>query len=164
MSLNKAAVNHELPPAITAPTDRLHRLLARLPRPLRFLGVGGFGLLTDLCVFTAVAAYGVHPLLARIFSLAAATLVTWRLNRALTFDRSYRHQGDEVSRYAAVTITAQGTSYVVFALLILTVLPALPQAALLIGAACGAVIGYCGHRFFAFAPKFPRAQEKAPPQ
>ena len=159
MSPNKAAVSHELPPAITAPTDRLHRLLARLPRPLRFLGVGGFGLLTDLCVFTAITAYGLHPLMARIFSLAAATLVTWRLNRALTFDRSHRHQGDEATRYAVVTVTAQGTSYTIFALLILTVMAAHPQGALLLGAACGAGIGYFGHRFFAFAPKNSRLEQ-----
>ncbi len=58
-------------------------------------------------------------------------MVTWRLNRALTFDRSGRHQGDEVLRYAAVTAAAQGTSYAVFTVLVLTVLAWLPQAALL---------------------------------
>jgi putative flippase GtrA len=164
MILSKVTVSRDFPPANAASTDKLQLLAARFPRPLRFLGVGGFGLLTDLCVFTAITAYGVHPLLARIFSLAAATLVTWRLNRALTFDGSHRHQGDEATRYAAVTVTAQGTSYTIFALLILTVMAAHPQAALLLGAACGAVIGYCGHRFFAFAPKFPPVQEKAPPR
>ncbi len=79
----------------------------------------------------------------RLFSLAAATLVTWRLNRALTFDRSGRHQGEEALRYAAVTAAAQGTSYTVFA--------ALPQAALIAGALAGALISYNGHRLFAFA-------------
>ena len=58
----------------------------------------------------------------RLFSLAAATVVTWRLNRALTFDRSGRRQRDEAMRYAAVTAAAQGTSYAVFAALVLTVL------------------------------------------
>src|SRR5436190_2036 len=163
MILSKSAASRDFTSSDEIRTDKVQVLAMRLPRPLRFLGVGGFGLLTDLCVFTAITAYGVHPLLARIFSLAAATLITWRLNRALTFDRSHRHQGDEATRYAAVTITAQGTSYTVFALLILTVMAAHPQAALVLGAACGAVIGYFGHRFFAFAPKFPRAQEKAPP-
>lgn len=161
MILSKAAVSRDPPPG-KVPTDKLLALAERLPRPLRFLGVGGFGLTTDLCVFSAVAAHDVHPLVARLISLAAATLVTWRLNRALTFDRSHRHQGEEAARYAAVTITAQGTSYVVFAVLIFTVLTALPQAALVIGAGFGAVIAYFGHRLFAFAPKFPRAHQKAP--
>ena len=129
----------------------LHHLTARLPRPLRFLGVGGFGLLTDLSIFSVFVAQGFDPLLVRLVSLAAATVVTWRLNRAFTFDRTGRHQAHEAVRYAAVTATAQGTSYAVFAALVLTVLGALPQAALLVGAAVGAVVSYNGHRLFAFA-------------
>jgi putative flippase GtrA len=154
-------VSDDVPPGSTGSPDKLLLIFERLPRPVRFLGVGGFGLVTDLSVFTVLAVNGMHPLLARLFSLAAATLVTWRLNRALTFDRSHRHQGDEAARYAGVTVTAQGTSYAIFALLILTALASLPQVALLIGAAAGAVIGYFGHRCFAFAPKFPPAQQKA---
>jgi putative flippase GtrA len=127
--------------------DPLRALAEWLPRPLRFLGVGAIGLTVDLCVFT---------LLMRLFSLAAATLVTWRLNRALTFDRSGRHQGEEALRYAAVTAAAQGTSYAVFAALVLTVLGSLPQAAIVIGAATGALVAYNGHRLFAFAPRVRR--------
>jgi putative flippase GtrA len=134
-------------------SDALRRLAERLPRPLRFLVVGGLGLLTDLSVFTALEPLGHHSLLIRLVSLAAATLVTWRLNRALTFDRSGRRQGEEAMRYAVVTSVAQGTSYAIFAALILTVLGAMPQAALVIGAACGAIISYFGHGLFAFAPR-----------
>jgi putative flippase GtrA len=153
MTLSKAAES-DFPPSGTNPPDKLLALAGRLPRPLRFLGVGALGLLTDLAVFTAVAGHGLHPLEARVISLAAATLVTWRLNRAVTFDRSYRHQGEEAARYAAVTLAAQGTSYAIFAALVLTIFSAIPQAALLTGAAFGAVIGYLGHRLFAFKPKF----------
>jgi len=133
--------------------DKVRALAERLPRPLRFLAVGGIGLTTDLCVFTVIATYGHHPLAVRLVSLALATLVTWRLNRALTFDRSGRLQTDEAMRYAAVTAVAQGTSYAVFAALVLTVLAAVPQAALIAGAAVGAIVSYNGHRLFAFAPR-----------
>ena len=112
---------------------------------------GGIGLTTDICVFTILIGYQPRVLLMRLFSLAAATLVTWRLNRALTFDQSGRRQHDEAMRYAAVTAASQGTSYAVFATLVLTVLGAMPQAALLAGAAVGAIVGYNGHRLFAFA-------------
>jgi putative flippase GtrA len=132
--------------------DPLRPLLEHLPRPLRFLTVGGFGLITDICIFTILIGYEPHPLLMRLVSLAAATLVTWRLNRALTFDRSGRRQSDEAMRYAAVTAMAQITSYTIFAALVLTVLGWFPQAALMIGAAGGAIIAYNGHRLFAFAP------------
>ena len=137
--------------------DRVRALAERLPRPVRFIGVGGIGLVTDLCVFTVVAAYGHHPLAARLVSLGVATIVTWRLNRALTFARSDRAQHDEAMRYAIVTAVAQGTSYAVFAALVLTVLGWLPQAAVICGAAVGAIVSYNGHRLFAFAPRKPVA-------
>ena len=136
--------------------DPLRALAEYLPRPFRFLGVGALGLTTDICIFTILMGYAPQPLLMRLFSLAAATLVTWRLNRALTFDDSGRHQGEEAIRYAAVTATAQGTSYAIFAALVLTVLGGFPQGALVIGAAVGAIVAYNGHRFFAFAPRVPR--------
>jgi putative flippase GtrA len=134
-------------------SDALRRIAERLPRPLRFLTVGALGLLTDLSIFTALEPLGHHSLLIRLVSLAVATLVTWRLNRALTFDNSGRRQGEEAMRYTVVTFVAQGTSYAIFALLILSVLRVVPQAALVIGAACGAIISYYGHRLFAFAPR-----------
>jgi len=133
--------------------DPMRALAERLPRPLRFIGVGGVGLVTDLCVFTAIVAYVPSPLVVRLVSLAVATVVTWRLNRALTFARSHRAQHEEAMRYAIVTAVAQGTSYAIFAALVLTVLAWLPQAALLCGAVVGAFVSYNGHRLFAFAPK-----------
>jgi putative flippase GtrA len=151
MSAGKLELGAEAP----ARPDPLRTLAEHLPRPLRFLGVGGIGLTTDICVFTILIGYAPRPLLMRLFSLALATLVTWRLNRALTFDDSGRRQGDEAMRYAAVTAASQGTSYAVFAALVLTVFGALPQAALVAGAVVGAIVGYNGHRLFAFA-KVPR--------
>jgi putative flippase GtrA len=138
--------------SVAARPDKLRLLADRLPRPLRFLTVGGLGLLTDVTVFTLVLMHWPHPLLARVLSLGAATVVTWRLNRALTFDRSGHRQSQEALRYGAVTAAAQGTSYAVFAVLTYTVFAWLPQAALLAGAAVGTLISYNGHRLFAFAP------------
>jgi len=129
------------------------RLGRRLPRPIRFLGIGAIGLATDLAVFTLITAFTSHALLARLGSLAVATMVTWRLNRALTFDPSGRRQHDEAVRYAVVTMIAQGTSYAIFAALVLTVLQSLPQVAILAGAAIGAVLSYNGHRLLSFAPR-----------
>jgi putative flippase GtrA len=140
--------------ACRAAHDPLRALAERLlPRPLRFLGVGSLGLITDFCVFTILIGTAPRPLLMRLVSIAAATIVTWRLNRALTFDRSGRHPGEEAARYAIVTMTAQGASYAVFAALVLTVLDAMPQVALLIGSVGGALVAYNGHLLFAFAPR-----------
>jgi putative flippase GtrA len=144
-----------------AGTDPVRALVERLPRPLRFIAVGCIGLATDLCVFTLIAAFFPYPLAVRLASLAVATLVTWRLNRAITFARSHRAQHEEAVRYAIVTAVAQGTSYAVFATLVLTVLAWLPQAALMCGAAIGAFVSYNGHRLFAFAPRQPITCENA---
>jgi putative flippase GtrA len=131
----------------------LRTVTARLPRPLRFLLVGGIGLAFDIALFTGLVVCGVNTLIAGFLALVAATVLTWRLNRAFTFDRSGRSQGAEAMRYACVTAVAQGTSYAVFAGLALTVLASLPQAAIIAGAAVGALISYNGHRLFAFAPR-----------
>jgi putative flippase GtrA len=139
----------------------LRHYVGKLPQPIRFLGVGGLGLITDLSVFTLMFGGGTHPLGARLVSLAIATLVTWRLNRALTFDPSGRHQGEEALRYGLVTATAQGTNYAVFASLVVTVFASLPQAALLAGAVAAAGLSYTGHRLFSFAARtFPHGAVK----
>lgn len=147
-----------------APTDHdpVRRLVELLPRPLRFLGVGGLGLITDLAIFTLVIAHGLQPLVARLVSLGVATLLTWRLNRALTFDRSGRRQTDEAMRYAAVAAVAQAVSYALFAVLIMTALAAAPQLAVLIGSAASAFVSYCGQMLFAFRPSRPRPAVAAP--
>ena len=133
-------------------TDKIRQVVKRLPRPLRFLAVGGLGITTDIGFFTLFATHGAHPLVARALSLGLATLVTWRLNRHLTFERSGRHQGAEAMRYLAVTLAAQATSYAVFALLVISIIPALPQLAIVVGAALAAVVSYNGQRLIAFAP------------
>lgn len=135
--------------------DWLRRRLVFIPRPLRFLAVGSFGLVTDLGVFTAIPFHAQNPLIVRLISLACATLITWRLNRALTFNASGRRQRDEAIRYASVTAISQGTSFAIFTVLVLSVFAWLPQAALVCGAAAGAVIAYTGHSLIAFAPVKP---------
>ena len=129
------------------------RLVARLPRPVRFIVVGCTGLAVDLVLFSAIIAFAYHPLVVRLITLTISTIVTWRLNRAFTFIRTNRPQHDEAMRYAIVTALAQATSYAVFAALVLTVLAWLPQAALMSGAVIGAFVSYNGHRLFAFAPR-----------
>jgi putative flippase GtrA len=143
----------ETPLQAAADYDPIRRLVAFLPRPLRFLAVGGLGLIVDLAIFTVVIAHEPHPLLARLVSLAVATLVTWRLNRALTFDRSGHPPHHEALRYAVVAALAQAVSYGVFAILVITVSAAIPQLAVLAGAAVGAIVSYGGQAQFAFRPR-----------
>ncbi|MGB7252504.1 MAG: GtrA family protein [Xanthobacteraceae bacterium] len=154
-NVDRSAAGVAAPEQAAAIDDPVRRFFAVLPRPLRILGVGGLGLITDLAIFTLVIAHGLNPLGARLISLALATLVTWRLNRALTFDRSGRRTADEVMRYAAVVTAAQAVSYGVFAVLVVTLLAAAPQFAVIAGAAAGALRSYAGQALFAFRPRRP---------
>jgi putative flippase GtrA len=154
-NVDRCAAGLALPVPAAAVNDPVHRFFAVLPRPLRFLGVGGLGLITDLALFTLVIAHGLNPLGARLISLPLATLVTWRLNRALSFDRSGRRTADEAMRYAAVAAAAQAVSYGVFAVLVVTFLAAPPQLAVIAGAAAGALVSYSGQALFAFRPRHP---------
>ena len=143
------------PAPAVALDDPVRRFFEVLPRPLRFLGVGGLGLLTDLAVFTArPRPRAATRSLARLVSLAIATVVTWRLNRALTFDRSGRRPADEAMRYAAVAAAAQAVSYaVVRGARRHGVRRAVPQLAVIVGAAAGALVSYSGQAPFAFRPR-----------
>jgi putative flippase GtrA len=152
---NFGAAESVVPAPAAAIEDPVRRLLETLPRPIRFLGVGGLGLITDLAVFTAIIGHGVPPLAARLVSLAVATLITWRLNRALTFDHSGRRPADEAVRYATVAAAAQAVSYALFAALVFTVFRAIPQLAVLCGAVAGAAVSYSGQALFAFRPHPP---------
>lgn len=149
------AAKSTTPARAAAFDDPVRRLLEGLPRPVRFLGVGGLGLVTDLAVFTIVIAHGLPPLTGRLVSLAVATLITWRLNRALTFDHSGRRPADEALRYSTVAAAAQAVSYAVFAALVVTLFRSVPQLAVLCGAAAGAAVSYSGQALFAFRPNQP---------
>ncbi len=52
-------------------------------------------------------------------------------------------------------------SYVVFAALVVTALDALPQLAVIAGAACGALVSYSGQGLFAFRPRTPSPRRAA---
>jgi putative flippase GtrA len=118
---------------------------------LRFLAVGGVGLAVDAALFALLDAGHMAPERSRAASLAVATVVTWWLNRRHTFGASHRRPWIEAMRYGAVTLVAQGFSYAVFLGLVYEV-PALPRLlSLLVGAGLAAIVGFTGHKLFAFS-------------
>ncbi len=118
----------------------------------RFLGVGVVGLAVDASLFSVLDHLHVAPEWSRAASLVTATVVTWLLNRRHTFAASGRHPALEALRYGGVTLVAQGFSYGVFLALVYGV-PAAPRPlSLLFGAGLASVIGFAGHKLFAFRP------------
>lgn len=136
------------------PPPLLGRLYARIPKGLvPFLAVGVVGLATDLSILTLLERFGVHQAVARAVSLAAATLVTWNLNRRLTFTSSGRDPRAELARYALVALLAQGVNYCVF-LEILHLEPrTLHALAAILGAIVATAFSYTGQRFVTFAQR-----------
>lgn len=99
----------------------------RLPR---FLAVGCVGMAFDGLIFSVLSAGGASDALARLASLAAATGVTWQLNRRFTFVASGRRRHSEAMHYGLVALGVQGFNYGFF-LALRSLVPALPALAAL---------------------------------
>jgi putative flippase GtrA len=126
------------------------QLAAEMKRGCRFLAVGVGGLAVDSAVFMALHTQSAPRPAARAISLAAATLVTWLLNRAFTFQASERSRRSELGRYGLVALGAQGFNYALF-LSLGAMLPQVhPLPLILVSAAAAAVFSYAGQRFFTF--------------
>ncbi len=129
------------------------RLMARAPHgSVKFLSVGVTGLAVHSLLFTALfRGVGLGDTLSWLIALGVATLVTWTLNRRLTFAPSGRGHLAEALRYVLVTAVSQGISYGVFLGLGVEA-PHLPRTlALIVGAGVATVFSYTGQRFFTFA-------------
>ncbi|MFH1795402.1 MAG: GtrA family protein [Pseudomonadota bacterium] len=86
-----------------------------MSRFLRFLAIGTVGFVADagmlgaLLVWTPLGVYS-----ARIVSIAFALLVTWLLNRLITFGPSSRHVAVEGARYGGVGIATSVINYLAY--------------------------------------------------
>ena len=128
------------------------QLAAEAARAARYLTVGGAGLALDAAVFTLVSHFGQGRAVARAVSLAAATCLTWAINRRVTFARTGRKRREELMRYAAVALCAQATNYTLF-LVVGALAPSLhPLVLIPCCAAVSASISYTGQRLFTFRP------------
>lgn len=128
-----------------------HRLAGEARRAARYLAVGLGGLAVDSAVFLALSHEGAGKPMARAASLICATLVTWSLNRAVTFEASGRARGQELARYGLVALGAQGFNYGLF-LTLCGLAPGIPPLAFIVVCApCAAALSYAGQRLFTFA-------------
>ncbi len=124
-----------------------------LPKGLfRFLGVGMAGLATQTAVFTVLFRLGLDKSAAWLIGLAAATVLTWALNRRFTFAATGRSRRGEMARYILVTAVAQSVSFATFhaALAFAKVIP--PEIDVIAGAVVATLFSYTGQRFFTFSP------------
>jgi putative flippase GtrA len=116
----------------------------------RFLIVGVAGFLADAAVLAAMLSAGLDPFVARIISIAAAMLLTWRLNRAFTFGPSKGSEVAEGARYGLVVATASTLNWLVYSAALLLVPAMPPHLALVIGSVAALGFSYTGFARFAF--------------
>ena len=135
-------------------------------RFLRFALVGGTGFAVDtglLALFHHGG--GLDPFSARLFSMSAAAVATWRLNRCFTFAPSTSSQAAEGLRYAAVAASAAGLNYFLYTLALLA-WPALPPVlAAAVATWVAMAFSYAGYSRYAFqgarpATLAPRSQSR----
>jgi putative flippase GtrA len=116
-----------------------------------FLAAGLAALATDALVLTLLTrGAGLSPFLARLFAIAVAMVVSWRINRRVTFAVAAPPSLAEFARFAGVSWAAQAVNYAVFALLLLARPATEPVAALIAASIVAMVVSYVGFRFGVF--------------
>lgn len=116
----------------------------------RFGLVGGIGFVVDAGLTTTLIHAGLDPFSARVIAIAFAMLVTWRLNRAITFGASDTSQKSEGVRYFAVALAAAAVNYAAYAGLMLTLPALIPAIAVALATGVSMVVSYLGFSRFAF--------------
>lgn len=129
---------------------------------------GGF-VLAGLCALatdTAALALltrviGLSPFIARPFGIALAMVVSWLINRSVTFATEEPASLTEFAKFAGVSVTSQLVNYAVFALLLVAYPLLMPELALLSACFVSMFVSYTGFRFGVFrsGPPAVRAKE-----
>jgi putative flippase GtrA len=101
-----------------------------------------------LTVLTRVA--GLSPFVARPFGIGLAMVVSWLINRTITFNARTPPNLVEFSKFAGVSITSQMVNYGVFAALLLAFPVLMPEIALLLACSVSMFVSYAGFRFGVF--------------
>jgi putative flippase GtrA len=121
-------------------------------RFLCFAFVGGTGFAVDAATLATLHhGGGIDPFLARIVSIAAASFVTWRLNRSLTFGVSALSQTVEGVRYAAVAGLAACVNYMIYALVLTVRTDMPPVGAAIVATLVAMIFSYAGYSRFVFS-------------
>jgi putative flippase GtrA len=110
----------------------------------RFAVVGLLGAGVDYGVLRLIMAVGGSRYAGRIVSIAAAMVVTWALNRTLTFAAAAPPSWREFGHYAAVALTSSVLSLVIY--WIALALGAPTWAAFILGVGLTAVFSFWRYR------------------
>jgi putative flippase GtrA len=126
-----------------------------------FALAGSMALATDAAVLTLLTRLaGLSPFLARPVGIAVAMVVSWMINRTVTFKTEAPPSITEFSRFAGVSITSQLVNYAVFAAILLAFPAFEPLVALLLACLVSMFVSYTGFRFGVFRRPHVRSSER----
>ena len=97
---------------------------------LRFVIVGVIGFVVDGGGTWALTRAGLPPIAARVPPLLTAIVVTWLLNRSVTFNVDKPRSRAELLRYATVALSSAFFNFVLYGALVLVGVPPLVAVAL----------------------------------
>ena len=127
------------------------------PRVGRCRHIGGFVLAGVLALFVDMGVLrlltdgaGLSPLVGRPLSIAIAMVVSWWVNRTVTFAVTSRAHPAEFLKFAAVSWIAQAVNYVIFSLSLVMRPTTLQEAALVAASIVSMLVSYTGFRFGVF--------------
>ncbi len=115
-----------------------------------FAIVGGLGFVVDAGGSVMMIENGGDPFVARILAMLAAMLVTWRLNRHLTFGPSDTCQTTEGARYFTVAVGVAALNFAIYACLLLAFSNLSPLIAIIIATGISMCVSFVGYGRFAF--------------
>lgn len=116
-----------------------------------FLVAGGSAFLTDVAVFQAlVAIAGLGLLVARFLSISTAMVVSFLINRRLTFRMPGPPRLAEFLRFVAVAWLSSGFNFVIFAAVMFARPQTAPTIAIVIATAISMITSYLGMRLAVF--------------
>jgi putative flippase GtrA len=123
--------------------------------PLRHYGgfvLGGvLALTTDALILEILTRFtGLHALLARPVGIVVAMVVSWRVNRRVTFAVTAAPSLGEFGRFAGVSWTAQAVNYGVFSALLLLRPGTPPLLALFLASLVAMFVSYFGFKHGVF--------------
>lgn len=116
-----------------------------------FLLGGALAFLTDAAMLTALTRVaGLSPFAARPMSICVAMVVSWAINRTITFSQTVPPSVAEFGRFAAVAWSAQVVNYGVFAVLLLAIPGLEPVLALALACLVSMIFSFNGYKHGVF--------------
>lgn len=116
-----------------------------------FVLAGSLAFLTDAAILEILTRFaGLSPFLARPVGISAGMVVSWLLNRTITFAMRTPPRLAEFLQFAAVVWIAQLINYLVFCAILIAVPGTAPFVALVLACLVAMFVSYTGYRFGVF--------------